>query len=101
VPPGGTLFSYHRRNAYASILWALFAASLVEMIVVHLALRATAPRLALGVLALSIFGAVWILGFLRAVTQVSLVLDDCRAFEQALASSTTADRERPTLAPSN
>lgn len=67
VPPGSRAFSYHRRNAYAAILWAIFGASLVETAAVDLVLRATAPRAAAIVLALSAFGALWILGFLRAV----------------------------------
>jgi len=67
VPPDATAFSYHRQNAYAAILWTLFAVSAVELVVVHLLLRATAPAIATIVLALSIFGAVWLLGFVRAV----------------------------------
>jgi hypothetical protein len=67
VPAGARAFSYHRRNAYAAILWTIFAAAIVEMAALHLVLRATAPRVAATVLAVSILGAVWILGFLRAV----------------------------------
>ena len=67
VPAGARAFSYHRRNAYAAILWTIFAAAIVEMAAVHLVLRATAPRVAAIVLAASMLGAVWILGFLRAV----------------------------------
>jgi hypothetical protein len=60
-------FAYHRRTAYAAILYTLVFASIVEMVALHFLLRAVAPHIAVAVLALSIFGTLWLLGFVRAV----------------------------------
>jgi hypothetical protein len=85
VPPGARGFSYHRQNAYAAILWTIFFAAVVEMVALHLVLRATAPRVAAIVLAVSILGAVWILGFLRAVQlRPVLVTNDSIAIRSGL-----------------
>jgi hypothetical protein len=67
LPASAQGFSYHGRNSYAAILYTIFFASIVELGVVHLLLRAVAPRAALAVLLVSAFGAVWILGFARSV----------------------------------
>jgi hypothetical protein len=74
LPASARAFSYHRQNAYAAILYTVFFASLVELSVVHVFLRTVAPRAALAVLVLSAFGAVWILGFARAVQLRPIVL---------------------------
>ncbi len=67
VSSGTRSFSYHKRNSLAAILYTLCLASATETLAVHFALRAIAPRIAMVVLAISAFGAIWILGFARAV----------------------------------
>ncbi len=67
VPVGARAFSYHKASAFAAVLYTLVFASVVEACAVHFLLRAIAPRLALAVLAVSVFGAVWLLGFARSV----------------------------------
>jgi len=67
VPESARGFSYHQRNASAATLYTIFFASVVELVAVHFLLRAVAPRADIAVLAVSVFGAVWILGFARAV----------------------------------
>ncbi len=76
VERGADAFSYHRRTAYAAILYTLVFASLVEVAAVHFVLRAIAPRLSLAVLALSVFGAVWLLGFARSVQLRPITVSD-------------------------
>jgi hypothetical protein len=65
--PGAQAFSYHRRSSFAAILYTAFLASVVETIAVRFLLRATFPRVAVAVLAVSVFGAFWVLGFARSV----------------------------------
>ncbi|MDB4878121.1 MAG: hypothetical protein JWM41_4567 [Gemmatimonadetes bacterium] len=67
VPPGAQGFSYHKREAYAATLYVLLFVTIVETVAVHFLVRAFAPRVALGLFAVSAFGAVWLLGFARAV----------------------------------
>jgi hypothetical protein len=67
VPAGARPFTYHRRNAFAAILIALAAMSVVELFAVHLVVHVRAPRAAWALTAVSLFGVVWIVGFLRAV----------------------------------
>lgn len=67
IATGSRGFSYHKRNSLAAILYTLCLASATETLAVHFVLRAIAPRVALVALALSAFGAIWILGFARAV----------------------------------
>lgn len=76
VPPSAQGFSYHQRNATALTFYVLFFASIVEVAAVHFVLRAVAPRLDVPVLAVSVFGAVWILGFARAVQLRPILLTD-------------------------
>jgi hypothetical protein len=77
VPESARGFSYHQRNATALTFYVLFLASLVEIAAVHFVLRAVAPHLDVAVLAVSVFGGVWILGFARAVQlRPILVTDD-------------------------
>lgn len=80
LPASARGFSYHRRNSYAAILYTVFFASLVELGVVHLMLRAVAPRAAIAVLVVSAFGAVWVLGFARSVQlrPIMLTRDELR-----------------------
>lgn len=67
VPRGAQAFSYHRETGAAAVFYTLVGASLVELAAVHFLLRAIAPRVALAVLAVSIFATVWLLGFARAL----------------------------------
>lgn len=67
VPEGARAFSYHRRNASVATLYTIFFASLVEIVAVHFLLRTAAPRVDIAVLLISAYGAVWVLGFIRAV----------------------------------
>jgi hypothetical protein len=64
---GAEAFSYHKRNALVAILYTAVLASVVETIAVHFVVRTFAPRVALALLALSIFGVVWLVGFARSV----------------------------------
>ena len=66
VPAGTQAFSYHRRNGLAGILWALLLAAVVELVALHFLVRAWSPRAAWTLTAVSIVGALWVLGFLRA-----------------------------------
>jgi hypothetical protein len=66
-PHGSRAFSYHQRNSFAAILYTLFLASAVEAVAMDFLMRAFAPRLAVGLLVVSVFGALWVLGFARSV----------------------------------
>lgn len=76
VPASARGFSYHQRNATAATFYTIFVASLVELVAVHFVLRTVAPRVDIAVLVLSVFGAVWILGFARAVQLRPILLTD-------------------------
>jgi len=67
APRGVQAFSYHGATGAAAVFYTLVAASLVELVAVHFLLRAIAPRVALAVLALSVFATVWLLGFARSL----------------------------------
>jgi hypothetical protein len=67
APPGMRAFSYHRRNAYAAILYAVFGVALVEMTAVDLVVRASHVTAANVLLAIDVLAAIWLLGFARAV----------------------------------
>jgi hypothetical protein len=67
VPAGAAGFSYHRRNGYAALLYAFVLLSMVELAVVDLLLRARHAHAANVLLALSVFGVVWLLGLARSV----------------------------------
>jgi hypothetical protein len=74
--PAAQAFSYHRRSSFAAILYTACLASIVETIAVHFLLRATFPRVAVGVLALSIFGTFWVLGFARSIQLRPILVTD-------------------------
>jgi hypothetical protein len=67
VPAGARGFSYHKKNGYAGLLYAIAGAAFVELLVVDLVVRSRAPHVANGLLVLGAFGFVWMLGFGRAV----------------------------------
>src|SRR5690348_17337797 len=46
APPGTRAFSYHRRNAYAAILYAVVGAAVIEMVAVDLMVRASHAKAA-------------------------------------------------------
>jgi hypothetical protein len=74
--PGARAFSYHQRSSLAAILYTAFLASIVETIAMHFLLRATFPRVAVAVLAVSVFGAFWVLGFARSVQLRPILVTD-------------------------
>jgi hypothetical protein len=67
VPSGSRSFSYHKQNAYAATMYALLLAACAELIAVHFVARVFFPRAALALLAISLWGAIWVLGFARSV----------------------------------
>jgi hypothetical protein len=67
VPPGAQGFSYHKRSAFASALYALALVSFVEMVAVHVLIASRIPVAAAVILAITALGTLWILGFARSV----------------------------------
>jgi hypothetical protein len=67
APSNMQAFSYHERNAYAALFYTLFLATIAETVAVHFLVRAFAPRVAAAILAVSVVGAFWVLGFARAI----------------------------------
>jgi hypothetical protein len=67
APPGGRAFSYHRRNAYAALLYAVVGIAVVEMAAVDLIVRASHVTAANVLLVVDALAAIWLLGFARAV----------------------------------
>ena len=67
IPSNATAFSYHRKNGYAAVLYALIPITLVESIAVDLVMRVHHPLAANILLAVDLFAAIWLLGFARAV----------------------------------
>jgi len=67
VPSGALSFSYHRRNGYVGLLYAVLGIALVETAAVDLVVRVRHPVAANILLALGLFGVVWVLGMARGV----------------------------------
>ncbi len=67
VPAGALAFSYHRKNAYAAMLYAVFGIALVEMTAVDLLVRVHHVTAANVLLVVDGLAAIWLLGFARAV----------------------------------
>jgi len=67
APAGARAFSYHRRNAYAAILYAVVGMAVVEMGAVDLLVRASHVKAANVLLVVDALAAVWLFGFARAV----------------------------------
>ncbi len=67
VPSGARAFSYHRRNAYAALLYAVVGIAVVEMTAVDLIVRSRHVTAANVLLVVDALAAVWLLGFGRAV----------------------------------
>jgi hypothetical protein len=72
----GAAFSYHRRTGITTALGAALALAIVEAIGVHLLLYRAHPTAAAGLLSVSLYGIVWLLGFLRAVRLRPVLLTD-------------------------
>src|SRR5262249_8297050 len=72
--PGTRPFSYHRRNAYAAILYAVVGAALVEMAAVDLIVRVHHVTAANVLFVVDVLAAIWLLGFARAVQLRPIVL---------------------------
>lgn len=98
VPPRARSFSYHRRNAYAAILYAVFGAALVEMAAVDLIVRARHVTAANVLLILDALAAVWLLGFARAVQLRPILLDgDWLRIRNGLNASVDIPRANATI----
>src|SRR5215831_10492502 len=88
VPRGTRGFSYHRRNAYAAILYAVVGAAVVEMGVVDLLVRARHVTAANVLFVVDVLAAIWLLGFARAVQLRPIVLTaDSLLIRNGLAAS--------------
>jgi hypothetical protein len=74
VPRGAEGYSYHRKNGYAGILYALVGVVMVETFVLDLVVRIRHPFAANVLLAFDVFGVVWLFGFARAVQLRPIVL---------------------------
>ena len=62
----GEAFTYTSRSGYRALVLALLAASAVEVPVVHVLVHQVSPAAAWVVTGLGVYGAVWLLGDLRA-----------------------------------
>jgi hypothetical protein len=80
VPTGATGFSYHRKNGYVGLLYAILPLTLVEAIAVDFVVRVHHPVAANVLLAVDLFGALWLLGLARSVQLRPIVVtrDDIR-----------------------
>jgi hypothetical protein len=88
VPGGAAAFSYHRRNAYASMLYAVFGVALVEMAAVDLIVRVHHVTAANVLLVVDALAAIWMLGFARAVQlRPILVTHDAIVIHNGLAAT--------------
>ena len=99
VPAGAKSFSYHRRNAFAAILYAVFGAALVEMAAVDLIVRARHASAANVLLFVDALAAVWFLGFARAVQLRPILLErDRLLIRNGLNASVDVPRANATIA---
>ena len=88
APPGARAFSYHRRNAYAAILYAVVGAAVIEMVAVDLIVRASHVKAANVLFIVDVLAAIWLLGFVRAVQLRPIVLTaDALLIRNGLAAS--------------
>ncbi len=93
VPRGALAFSYHRKNAYAAILYAVVGAALVEMTAVDLIVRASHVTAANVLLLVDGLAAIWMLGFARAVQLRPILLtDDALLIRNGLAAAVRVPR---------
>ncbi|HUX34611.1 MAG TPA: hypothetical protein VMV51_12150 [Gemmatimonadaceae bacterium] len=67
VPAGTDAFTFHRKSGLIGLYSAVIGASVVELFVVHLMVRAFHPRVAWAISAVSALGVLWLLGFTRAI----------------------------------
>lgn len=66
VAPGSRAFSIYKRVGQADLLGVLAMASVLEVVPVHLVLRRWNPAAGWIVTAVSIYGAIWLIGLARA-----------------------------------
>ena len=67
VRDGELGFTYHRKNGYAGILWAVAVMTLIETAVVHLLVERWRATAAWGLSIVSLYGVIWLLGHLQSV----------------------------------
>ncbi len=67
LPRNARAFTYHKKRGVAGVLYALAAASAVEVAIVDLLVRLHAPRTANTLIALGVVSTVWLIGFARAI----------------------------------
>jgi hypothetical protein len=67
TPTGARAFSAHQRDGRAGILYTIALISIVEVFVVDLVVRIHASQVANGLLVVGVAGAIWIVGFARAI----------------------------------
>jgi hypothetical protein len=75
IPSGALAFSYHR--GLQPVLWALLIASLLETAVLHLLLaRLWSVTGSLVLLALSLAGLIYLIGFIRSLGRLPILVTD-------------------------
>jgi hypothetical protein len=77
VPSNARAFSYHRKNGYGALVYAVALMAVVEMAALDLVLRAKHHAAANVFLAFGAFAALWLLGLARSI-QLRPVLVDAR-----------------------
>ena len=98
LPPGAIAFTYHRKNAYAAILYAVFGISLVEMTAVDLVVRANHVTASNVLLVVDGLAAIWILGFARAVQLRPILLtSDALVIRNGLSALVVVSRASATI----
>lgn len=74
VPEGAIGFAYHRY--LAPMIWVLLALQTIELSVVHLLVMLWTPTVAWVLLALSVWGALWIVALLKSLRLRPVLLTD-------------------------
>ena len=67
IPPGARAFTTHRKSGVVALLLMGAVIAVVEAAVVHILVQRWSPALAWALTILSIYGVVWIIGFLQAL----------------------------------
>ena len=98
TPPGSRAFAYHRRNAYAAILYAVVGIALVELTAVDLVVRTSHATVANVLLGVDALAAIWMLGFVRSVQLRPILLrDDALLIRNGLGASVDVPRATATI----
>ena len=74
VPEGATGFAYHRY--LAPMLWVLLTLQMIELSVVHLLVMLWSPTVAWVLLALSVWGVLWIVALFKSLRLRPVLLTD-------------------------